>query len=111
MESSSGRTHGERPKPMKGPLILVPNCLSAALRAASLRLRHAPIVAACAVFASGQTGKAAVIFDSFDPGGGFHPQNNLVAASVYRSFGSTQSTRLAAQFTVTGSDYYLDSIT
>jgi hypothetical protein len=51
-----------------------------------------------------------VVFDSFDPGGTFHPQNNLVAAYAPSSIG-TQAIRAAARFTVTGKDVYLSSVT
>lgn len=55
--------------------------------------------------------QAAIIFDNFDLDGGFHPEFNLVAADARDDFLGSSSTRLAAQFTVTGDDYNLSSIT
>jgi len=53
-----------------------------------------------------------VVFDSFDPGGGFHPQNNLVAADAYADiFPPLFSTRAAAQFTVSGGSFDLSYVT
>jgi hypothetical protein len=51
-----------------------------------------------------------VVFDSFDPGETFNPQNNLGAAFA-RNFPGTNALRAAARFTVTGKDVYLSSIT
>lgn len=53
----------------------------------------------------------APVFDNFDPGGGFHPSNNLVAATAFYNFFFTASKRAAARFTVTDGPYRLDSIT
>ena len=51
------------------------------------------------------------VFDNFDPGGGFHTSNSLVAATAFYNFFFTLSARAAARFTVTGGPYRLDSIT
>src|SRR5437660_541463 len=66
---------------------------------------------ACLLIASGQSSNAAVIFDNFDAGGGFHPQNNLGAADIQLEDFFTNAIRAAAQFTVSGGDFKLTSIT
>lgn len=54
----------------------------------------------CSVHSQG-----AVVIDTFDEGGGFHPQFNLVAAAVnYGSF-STNAVRLAVQFPVESDEF------
>ena len=57
--------------------------------------------------------RAEVIFSNFDADGGFHDQDNTVAASVNSDvvFGEFTATRLAVQFTVTNGTSILDSIT
>jgi hypothetical protein len=48
-------------------------------------------------------GRATVVFDNFDPGGGFHGTNNLVGASCTRFFDDPPiGYRAAAKFTVAG---------
>ncbi|MFO1487826.1 MAG: LamG-like jellyroll fold domain-containing protein [Verrucomicrobiota bacterium] len=64
----------------------------------------------CAVLTFSRAASAAVIFDNFDVGGGFHPQDYLTAASV-NTTSSTNGVRSAAQFTVTGGNFNLTSIT
>src|SRR5437870_592075 len=64
-----------------------------------------------AAMASTRGTDAAVIFDNFDVGGGFHPTDNIVAASAHRSGGSASAVRAAAKFSVMGGDYSLDSVT
>jgi hypothetical protein len=54
---------------------------------------------------------ADVIFDNFDEGGGFHPQDNWVAAFTYRESGDVWAVRAAARFTVVGRDYSFTSVT
>jgi hypothetical protein len=55
---------------------------------------------------------ATVIFDNFDSGRGFHPTDNTVAACASCFSPPTPlPLRAAGQFTVTGGDYYLSSIT
>jgi len=51
-----------------------------------------------------------IIFDNFDEGGGFHPQDNLVAASASINPPFTVTIRAAVQFTVAGRDFTLNSI-
>ena len=47
-------------------------------------------------------GQAATLFDSFEPGGSFHPQYNIVAADGHTDdFGRSSATRFAVRFTVT----------
>jgi hypothetical protein len=57
---------------------------------------------------------AVVIYDSFDPGGSFHPQYYLDAARAssvdFQPLGEV-ALRVAARFTVMGKDYYLSSVT
>ncbi len=52
-----------------------------------------------------------IIFDNFDEGGGFHPQSNSGAASASINPPFTFASRAAVQFTVTGRDFTLNSIT
>src|SRR5215467_11920837 len=54
---------------------------------------------------------ADVVFDNFDSGGTFSPTNNFVAASAFKISSQATATRAAAQFTVTGGDFKLSSIT
>lgn len=54
---------------------------------------------------------ADVVFDSFDADGGFHPANNLVAASANNLFGTPVTIRAAAQFVVGVGGFDLDSVT
>lgn len=61
--------------------------------------------------ASVRCAEATVIFDNFDAGGGFHPQNYLGAAYAESSFVSVGAERMAVQFTVAGGDFSLTSIT
>jgi hypothetical protein len=63
----------------------------------------------CLLWAS--TIRAGVIFDNFDEGGGFHPQYYSGAASAMIDPMFTFTSRAAAQFTVTGRDSTLNSIT
>jgi formylglycine-generating enzyme required for sulfatase activity len=68
------------------------------------------LVVGCAVFA--QEARAAVVFDNFDGGGGFHAEFNSVAAEVFIPDPFFPHTvRAAARFTVSGGPYTLDSIT
>jgi hypothetical protein len=55
--------------------------------------------------------RADVVFDNFDAGDTFSPTANLGAAYAQRMSGSVVAIRAAAEFTVTGGDYLLDSIT
>jgi hypothetical protein len=56
-------------------------------------------------------GQAATIFDSFEPGGSFHPQYNIVAAyGRTDDVGRSSATRFAVRFTVTDTSQ-LTSIT
>lgn len=56
---------------------------------------------------------AEVVFDNFDPGGGFHASNNIVGADCTRLLFDPFpiADRGAAKFTVTGGSLYLSSIT
>jgi len=58
-----------------------------------------------------------LIFSSFDPGGGFSPQSNSVAAGEYPGPSNppppppTMTRRAAAEFTVSGGNYNLNAVT
>lgn len=54
---------------------------------------------------------ADVIIDTFDAGGGFHGANHITTARVIVGGTADSSVRRAVQFTVTGDDFTLDSIT
>jgi len=72
----------------------------------TLNALAALMVAAGAVGAA----RADVVFDSFDPGGGFSGQNSNLAAGALNGIVVTAN-RMAVQFGVCGAGYTLDSVT
>jgi hypothetical protein len=59
---------------------------------------------------SGNT-QGAVVIDTFDEGGGFHPQFNIVAADVIQEVSYSSALRMAVQFPVAGDDFIFNSVT
>ena len=55
--------------------------------------------------------RADTVFDNFDPGETFDPNDNLVAAEVFQESPLNVAIRAAAQFTVSGGTFTLDSVT
>lgn len=71
-----------------------------------------PVIVFLAIIFQFSPVQASIVFDTFDVGGGFHTQDNTVAAAaVYSPRFGLSAVRLAAQFRITGGDFNFSSIT